>query len=97
MAKNKITLESLNGKLVRLDAKLDKVIDAMATKEDVERLERRVDNFDLRLEKIVVALDSLASSISKIQLEYAAMSSQLSRHDEWIHTIAKKTGIKLHI
>lgn len=80
-----------------LDRKLDRVIDAMATKEDIDRLEKRMDGFDLRLQRIIVALDTMKTSMEKMLLEYAAISTQLSRHEEWFKILAKKTGVKLPI
>jgi len=80
-----------------LDAKLDRVIDAMATKEDIDRLEKRMDGFDLRLQRIIVALDAMKTSMEKMLLEYAVISTQLSRHEEWFKILAKKTGAKLPI
>jgi len=81
--------------LMSLDKKLDRVIDAMATKEDITRLERRMDEFDRRLQRIIVAIDGLATNMDKMLLEYAAISAKLSRYDEWFKILAKKTGVKL--
>ena len=81
--------------LMSLDKKLDRVIDAMATKEDITRLERRMDEFDRRLKRIIVAIDGLATNMDKMLLEYAAISAKLSRYDEWFKILAKKTGVKL--
>ena len=39
--------------------------------------------------------DSIAKSISDLRLEYAAISTQLSRHERWIKEIAEKVGLKL--
>ncbi len=78
-----------------LDAKLDRVIDALVTKADnsrIDQLERRIDE---RFEQVMKAIDNLAKAVSELTMEYAAVKIQLSRHEEWIKLIAKKSGVKL--
>ena len=81
-----------------LDVKLDRVIDAMdgmATKEDVRRLEGRIENVEKIQLDILHTLDTPATATEKLTLEYAAVSSQVSRHDRSINQIAHETGVKL--
>lgn len=80
-----------------LNEKLDRVIDAMATREDILRLEKRMDVFDRRLSDLVTAVDKLAKSVSDLALEYAAVKTQLARHEEWIRLLAKKAGVNLDV
>jgi hypothetical protein len=80
-----------------LNAKVDRVIDAMATKDDIARIEERMDDFDERLKRIIIALDHLKSGFDKMILEYAAISAKLARYEKWFEILAKKTGVKLTI
>ena len=78
-----------------INDKLDRVIDAMATKEDIARLEKRMEDFDERLKRVIGILEGMAKAVADLRMEYVAVSMQLSRHEEWIKEIAKKTGVKL--
>ena len=95
MAKKKSEFDTLNDKL-------DRVIDAMATRDDirrvedrVEKIEGRLDIFDEKFEKIIRALDALSKVVTDLRLEYMVINTQLNRHDEWIRLLAKKMGLKL--
>ena len=92
MAKKKnVTLESL-------DAKIDRVIDAMVTHEDLRQLEERLDlKLDRRIAEVIEAIDNLATQVSKLNLEYAAISAKLARYDRWFEILAEKAGVKLPI
>lgn len=37
----------------------------------------------------------LAQTMHELTLEYAAVKTQLAKHEEWIKLLAKKGGIKL--
>ena len=84
-----------------IDAKLDRVINAMATTENVKRIETRIDaleeKFDRRFHDVMVALDGLVKVVTDMQREYAAISAKLARYEEWFKILAKKTGVKLPI
>ena len=78
------------------DKDLNRIVALVATKDDVRRI------FDERLEpvhevqqRILSAVDSLATVIVTQNLENAARDTQLSRHDDWIHKIANKTKVSL--
>lgn len=74
---------------------IDKLLAVLATKQDVQELDERLARVEDTLSKVLTALDRLAKAIEDQTREYAAMSAQLSRHNKWIHQIAKHTGIKL--
>jgi len=78
-----------------VNKKLDRVIDAMATKDDIARLEKRMDDFDEKFKQIMAILEGMTKAVADLRMEYVAVSMQLSRHDQWIKEIAKKTGVKL--
>lgn len=67
---------------------ISRVVAVVATKTDVARIEEK---FDRQL----VLLDKLIERVDTMRLEYAAVSNQLSRHEEWIKKIAEKAGVKL--
>ncbi|MFZ2556088.1 MAG: hypothetical protein WAZ27_02235 [Minisyncoccia bacterium] len=82
-----------------LHAKLDRVIDAMATKDDITRLEGRIERLEQKSEErfhqVMSSIDALTKAVSDLKLEYAVVIEQLKRHEEWIRLIAKKAGVEL--
>lgn len=82
-----------------LNDKLDRVIDTMATSDDISRLDARIDELDRKFERkfndVMNAIDGLAKAVSDLTLEYAAVKMQLMRHEEWIRLIAERAGVKL--
>lgn len=84
--------------LVMLDDKdIDKLTSVLASKTDVVEIKQDLSDLKELVQGLVVASDSLAKSISDLTLEYAAISTQLSRHDRWIKQIAEKVGLHLII
>ncbi len=81
--------------LQTIGAKLDRVIDAMVTREEFNVLVDRVSNIEKTLEKVLVAIDRLTKNVEDLLLEYAVIKQQLERHDRWFREIAKKVGIEL--
>jgi predicted nucleic acid-binding Zn-ribbon protein len=77
------------------DKDINKLIQVLATKDDVRRLEERVGNLEEMMQRVLSALDRLATQFEKLNIEYAAISEQLSRHDRWIREIAKKAKVPL--
>ncbi len=77
------------------DKDIDRLLAVVATKQDVARLEERTERIEDILSQVLTALDRLAKSIDDLTLEYAAVKTQLSRHEKWIRQIAKKAGVTL--
>ncbi|MDD3663103.1 MAG: hypothetical protein PHT84_04520 [Candidatus Pacebacteria bacterium] len=77
------------------DGVLDVKGDIGFMKNDI--LEVKSDMADLKelVQGLIVSSDNIAKSIGNLSVEYAAISSQLSRHDAWIKQIAEKVGLKL--
>ena len=77
------------------DQDINRLTSVLASKKDVE--ENRSDLGDLKelVQGLIVSSDSIAKSISDLRLEYAAISTQLSRHERWIKQIAEKVGLNL--
>jgi len=73
----------------------DKIMSVVATR--VELQEVRKDMADLKklVQGLIVSTDKIATAISNLSIEYAAISTQLSRHELWIKQIAEKVGLKL--
>lgn len=89
MAKKEVGFSELNDKL-------DRVIDAMLTKEDVRKIvQEELQEIQKVQRDILQSLDSLATTIAKLQIEYASIVMQLSRHERWFKQIADKTGLSL--
>ena len=48
-----------------------------------------------KLDQHLVLLDKLIGTVEAMRLEYAAVSTQLSRHEAWIKKLAEKAGVAL--
>ncbi len=84
--------------LLVIDAKLDRVIDAISvlpTRKEFHELEGRVARMEKTLEGLLTAIDKLTKSVESLMLEYGVIKMQLERYDRWFKEIAKKVGIEL--
>lgn len=77
------------------DIDIDKLTSVLASKIDVMEIKQDLTDLKELVQGLIVVSDSLAKSISDLTLEYAAISTQLSRHDRWIRQIAEKVGLNL--
>ena len=66
-----------------------------ATKKDVEEIKSDLGDLKELVQGLLVASDSLLKSMSDLKMEYAAISTQLTRHERWIKQIAEKVGLNL--
>lgn len=97
MAGRKTNLENEQGDMRSLHDKVDRIIQAMATREDIHELILRADAHDEKFDRLVTALDATSKSYDTLRLEYAAIKLQLSRYERWFDQVAKKTGIQLEV
>lgn len=72
-----------------------RVVAVVATKEDVAEMREDIAELNEKFDKQLVLLDKLIGRVDAMHLEYTAVSTQLSRHEEWIKQIAAKAGVKL--
>ena len=77
------------------NADIAKIVAVVATKEDIRRVEDRLDSLEENLNRFVTASEKFTGAFEDLRLEYAAVSTQLSRHEDWIKQIARKSGVKL--
>ena len=73
----------------------DKMLSMLASKQELNEVKDNIDDLKELVQGLILSSDSIAKSISDLTLEYAAISTQLSRHDRWIKEIAEKIGLKL--
>lgn len=78
-----------------LNSKLDRVIDAMATKDDIQRLDGRIEKLESSVNELTQSIERLVKLITDLQTEYAAIKMQMDRYDRWFKEIADKVGIQL--
>ncbi|MEI7689093.1 MAG: hypothetical protein WCI91_02805 [Candidatus Nomurabacteria bacterium] len=64
-------------------------------KNDVGEVKSEVADLKELIQGLIVSSDSIAKSIGNLSVEYAAITSQLSRHELWIKQIAEKVGLNL--
>jgi hypothetical protein len=77
------------------DSDITRIVAVVATKEDVNRLDERVASLEENLNRFITASDKFVGGFHDLRLEYAAVSGQLTRHEEWIQKLADKAGVKL--
>ncbi len=78
------------------DKDIEKMMRVFPTKDEVRNIVgEQLAEMKETQERILQALDRLATAIEKLNLEYAAISEQLTRHERWIQQIAKKANVKL--
>ncbi|OGI57190.1 hypothetical protein A3B85_01495 [Candidatus Nomurabacteria bacterium RIFCSPHIGHO2_02_FULL_37_13] len=77
------------------DQDINKLTTVLASKKDVEEIKSDLGDLKELVQGLIISNDSIAKSISDLRLEYAAISTQLSRHDRWIKQIAEKVGLNL--
>ena len=74
---------------------IQKLMQVLATKQDVQDLRDDVASLRESVQGLTTAVDGLVGAIENLRLEYAAISTQLSRHEKWIKQIAEKAGVNL--
>jgi len=74
---------------------LEKLIEVLATKEDMKDLKQDVDGLREMVQALVVSVDKLVGAVSDLKTEYVAITNQISRHEKWFQQIADKLGMKL--
>ncbi|MCX6752836.1 MAG: hypothetical protein NTW62_00610 [Candidatus Nomurabacteria bacterium] len=77
------------------DQDIDKLTSVLASKNDIQEIKVDLEGLKELVQGLIVSSDSLSKSISEFTVEYAAISNQLSRHDQWIRQIAEKLDLKL--
>ena len=76
---------------------IQKLISVLATKDDLRQLQTEVFSLRETVQGLTVAIDGLAKAIDELRVEYAAITTQLNRHERGIRQIAEKAHIKLEI
>ena len=66
-----------------------------STKQDVKEIKSDLSDLKELVQGLFVATDAIAKSIGELKMEYAAISTQLTRHERWIKQIAEKVGLNL--
>jgi predicted nucleic acid-binding Zn-ribbon protein len=74
---------------------INKLVSLLATKKDVEEIRSDIGDLKEMVQGLLVATDAIAKSIGELKMEYAAISTQLTRHERWIKQIAEKVGLDL--
>lgn len=77
------------------DKDIDKLVALLATKQDVKEIREDVAASREFLQGLLVATDKMATSMGVMGAEYAAVSTQLTRHEKWIKQLSEKAGIQL--
>ena len=77
------------------DSDLARIVAVVATKEDIRHIEERLSALEENLNRFVTASEKFTGAFHDLNLEYTAVSTQLSRHEEWIKKLAAKAGVTL--
>jgi predicted nucleic acid-binding Zn-ribbon protein len=79
------------------DQDIDKLTSVLASKNDVKEIRENMADLKELVQGLIISSDNLANAMSNLKVEYAAISTQLSRHELWIKQIAEKVGLKLEV
>jgi len=74
---------------------IQKIIEIVATKEDIQDLKQDVNALREIVQSLAVSVDKLVKSIDDLKTEYISITNQVNRHEKWFQQIAAKLGIKL--
>lgn len=67
----------------------------ISLKSDIREIKEDVGSLRESLQGMIVATDNLTKVITDLRTEYAAITYQLKRHEDWIKQIAEKAGVGL--
>ncbi len=73
----------------------DRILSIVATKQELQEVKSDMADLKELVQGLIVSTDSIAKAIGNLSVEYAAISTQLSRHELWIKQIAEKVGLTL--
>ena len=90
----------IDQKIGSLEEKFDQKLDPICSnltilKQDVKRLEGKVDDLTESLQGMLIAVDKLVGAITDLRMEYVGIVNELKRHEDWIKQIAVKSGVVL--
>jgi len=74
---------------------IQKIISVVATKEDITKLDEKVDSLRETMQGLAVSVDKFVGAIDDLKQEYKMAIAQTDRHEKWIKQIAGKVGIQL--
>lgn len=72
-----------------------RMLSVLASKQELSVLKEDLEDLKELVHGLIVSTDGIAKAINNLSTEYAAISTQLSRHEKWIKEIAEKVGLKL--
>jgi chromosome segregation ATPase len=72
---------------------IDRIIAILATKADSSEMNRRFDEIDTKFDKMLNRMDRFYKRIEDLHLEYAAVSVQTTRLNEWAGKVAEKVDV----
>ena len=82
--------------MASVEARLGGVeISNIGIRQDLNEFKDRMSAFDQKMDALLVSLDKTIGALDALRLEYAAVSTQLSRHEDWIKKLAEKAGVAL--
>lgn len=77
------------------DKDIQKLVELLATKEDVKDLRQDLDGLRESVQGLTVAVDRLVGAVEKLEQEYTMVLNKIDRHEKWFQLVADKLGIKL--
>jgi len=76
------------------DKDIKKMIEVFATKKDLEDFVTK-DEFRKAISGLHSAIDAYAKKVDDFAQEMVMLAHKVDRHEQWLHQIADKLGIKL--
>ena len=76
------------------DKDIQKMIEVFATKEDLEQFVTK-EEFRKAMSNLQTSIDAYAKKVDAFAQEMIMLAHKVDRHEQWLHQIADKLGIKL--
>jgi len=74
---------------------IQKLLEVLATKQDVEDIKKEVSDLKETTHALVDSIDKLAKAVDDLRIEYSSLAMKSDRHEKWILQLAEKLGLKL--
>ncbi len=73
----------------------NRAFEVFATKEDIREVKEDINGLRESVQALTVSTDRLVKAVEGLRQEFVIIMAKVDRHEQWLHQIADKLGIKL--
>ena len=77
------------------DEDVKKLMTVLATKDDVVELKQDLEILKESVNALTNSIDAILKQLTDLHTEFIAITNKVNRLEQWIKTVAEKTGVKL--